>query len=288
MPYYRLNSDDLATTDVLALVDGRSETRRLGSQGATVDLADVGCVWYRRAVRPPPPPGTSSDFHGFAVAELRHLFEGLIADDSVRWVNPIGASDVAERKLYQLRIAAASGLTAPATIVSNDPTELRAFAAGQERVICKPLSQGLVRAQSSWYVVHTREVDGGELATAPELRDLPTMLQRLVPRGTDFRLTVIGSETFAAKVITPPDAPIDWRAARTLRYRASSIPAEVERGCRAMMSRLGIVYGAFDFIRTDDGEWYFLEVNPAGEWAWLEVELDMRMRDAFISLFYGD
>ena len=54
-----------------------------------------------------------------------------------------------------------------------------------------------------------------------------------------------------------------------------------------MLYDLGLVYGAFDFIRTPDDDLVFLEVNPTGEWAWLEDQLGFPMRDAFIHLFYG-
>jgi hypothetical protein len=53
------------------------------------------------------------------------------------------------------------------------------------------------------------------------------------------------------------------------------------------MSALDLAYGAFDFIRTENADWYFLEVNPAGEWAWLDVALGLPMRDSFVELFYG-
>jgi hypothetical protein len=51
---------------------------------------------------------------------------------------------------------------------------------------------------------------------------------------------------------------------------------------------VGLLYGAFDFLRTPEGELVFLEINPTGEWAWLEDRLRFPMRDAFIQLFYGD
>ena len=33
---------------------------------------------------------------------------------------------------------------------------------------------------------------------------------------------------------------------------------------------------------------FFLEVNPTGEWAWLEVAVGLPMRDAFLRLFFDD
>jgi glutathione synthase/RimK-type ligase-like ATP-grasp enzyme len=36
------------------------------------------------------------------------------------------------------------------------------------------------------------------------------------------------------------------------------------------MKRLGLEFGALDFIVTETGVWYFLEVNPSGQWLWIE------------------
>jgi D-alanine-D-alanine ligase-like ATP-grasp enzyme len=60
---------------------------------------------------------------------------------------------------------------------------------------------------------------------------------------------------------------------------------EVTSLCILMMERMRLKFGAFDFVKTDEGELYFLEVNPTGEWAWLEREMGFPMRDAFIELF---
>ena len=37
-----------------------------------------------------------------------------------------------------------------------------------------------------------------------------------------------------------------------------------------MLERLGLVYGAIDMRRTPDGEYYFFEVNTAGEFLFIE------------------
>ncbi len=36
------------------------------------------------------------------------------------------------------------------------------------------------------------------------------------------------------------------------------------------MDSLGLRFGALDLLVTEDGRWHFLEVNPNGQWAWIE------------------
>ena len=287
LPYYRLNADELSRTQFTLHIADRKVSRRLWTTGAHVDLDAVGCVWYRRSLRPPPPEAVDPKFHSFAREELRHLYEGLVADESLRWVNPLAATELGERKVLQLRLAQETELQTPATLISSDVQAIEEFACTHDGVICKPISQGLVVEDAEWYAVHTHELSPGELRERDHIGKFPTLLQRLVPKGVDVRVTIIGADTYTVEIHVPKGT-IDWRAAGSeATYSICALPERVERGCRELMSRLNLLFGAFDFIRTVDDEWYFLEVNPAGEWAWLERDLGLPMRDSFVQLFYG-
>src|SRR3546814_11955937 len=69
-------------------------------------------------------------------------------------------------------------------------------------------------------------------------------------------------------------------------YRPCTLPEPVVDNCKKLLKALDLVYGAFDFVQSPEGDLFFLEVNPAGECAWLELELDLPLRDAFIDLFH--
>ncbi|MER7843534.1 hypothetical protein ABTZ03_06235 [Kitasatospora sp. NPDC096077] len=46
------------------------------------------------------------------------------------------------------------------------------------------------------------------------------------------------------------------------------VPEPVTRSILAFLHQLRLVYGAFDFAVTPSGDWYFLECNSNGQWAW--------------------
>lgn len=285
--YYRMNVDELSATALTFRVADGVISRHVKCADTSVDLDRVNCVWYRRALRPRAAESVHRDFRGFASNELRHLYEGLLAAPGLRWVNPPDATELAERKIYQLRVAGRHGLSVPPTLVSSDLASLEKFAADHGQVVCKSISNGLVTANGQAYAVHTREVSRAQLSDAGSLGGVPLLLQRCVPKGVDIRVTICGDKAYPVEVITPPGSPIDWRATHgELRYRLCHLPAEVYGACRSFMRELRLLYGAFDFVRTDDGRWYFLEVNPAGEWAWLDVALGLSMRDSLIDLLY--
>ena len=39
----------------------------------------------------------------------------------------------------------------------------------------------------------------------------------------------------------------------------------------ALVERLGLCYGALDLVLTPDGRYVFLEINPSGQYLWIEV-----------------
>jgi hypothetical protein len=77
---------------------------------------------------------------------------------------------------------------------------------------------------------------------------------------------------------------LDWRAAGPrLRVEPDRLPPDVEQACRRLMENLGILFGCFDFIVTPEGEHVFLEVNPAGQFLWVEeANPELRLLAPFV------
>lgn len=285
LPFFRLNSEDLPDLTVAFSSLGGSTSRTIISSHKQVSLDSISSVWYRRIIAPRPSSLPAREFRSFEVSEMRHLAEGLVGGGQARWVNPLGTTEFAERKILQLRFARECGLDIPNTIATNDPDALREFAATHDAVICKPLSTGLVAIDGDIYAIHTEMLDR-EAIDSYEGRAATLLQERIV--GRDIRITVIGDRVFPVEITTPPGASVDWRKVHgQVSYATCHLPAGVGTGIMKLMGRMGLVYGAFDFMRTEEGMWYFLEVNPVGEWAWLDMELGLNMRSAFIELFYG-
>jgi glutathione synthase/RimK-type ligase-like ATP-grasp enzyme len=55
------------------------------------------------------------------------------------------------------------------------------------------------------------------------------------------------------------------------RIEAVTLPPEVEERLRVLMRRMGLVYGAVDMRLKPDGTHVFLEINPAGQFLYVEV-----------------
>jgi len=285
LPYFRLNAEELSRAEYEFKDSG---TRRITVGPRSVDLSEVTAVWYRRALFPVARAGDSYAERAFVAGEIRHLAFGMVWNPEILWVNPIHNVYVAEHKIYQLEIAKRLGFALPRTMVSSNVQELQMFArSNPDGTICKPIYHGLFVDGPDSYSVYTRQVSMADFDGHEDL-DCPVLLQEKVVRQCDLRVTFIGEHCFTAAVRTPSPT-VDWRdPAAYATFSLAEIEPELEAKCRQMLSSLGLRYGAFDFILRPDGEKVFLEVNPTGEWAWLENSLGFPMRRAFIDLFYGD
>jgi hypothetical protein len=47
-------------------------------------------------------------------------------------------------------------------------------------------------------------------------------------------------------------------------------PVAVVTAVRLLMAEFGLVYGALDFVITPSGEWVLLEINPTGQYGFVE------------------
>ncbi len=285
VPFFRLNSEELPRHSYVFELTKTGSRRVIETPQHVVDLAEVASVWYRRLIAPPRNAEVKPELQAYAQGEVRAYVEGLVVDHRARWVNPQLATTVAERKLFQLRIAHEHGFNVPRTWSTNSATAVRSAVATGLPLVVKPILHGLLTVPEGQRAVYTRRLRPDEQLLADDIVSCPSLLQEEIPRGADLRLTFFGLQAFGVEVAWDSAAAVDWRspeAAAT--FHEYAIPDAVSERCVRMMRSLDLSYAAFDFILSAGGEYYFLELNPAGEFAWLEEALGFPMRDALIDL----
>jgi hypothetical protein len=241
----------------------------LGCADGGLNLEDCGAVWWRRPQSPDVGPDITQPSHRlFALNECNEALQGLWHALDAYWINDPARDQVAHRKAYQLRVAQDVGLTIPDTLISNCPRAATTFISriGAERVVYKSFSA----TEQEWR--ETRVLKQGELQFIDNVRYAPVIFQEYVEADVDLRITVIGDHLFPAAIHSQDTAyKVDFRIdIANARIEATELPPKVEDQLRALMARLGLVYGAIDMRRTPDGRYVFLEINPAGQWLFIE------------------
>lgn len=228
-----------------------------------LDLSQVRAVYYRRPEEFRLPDDMSEAGRRFAAAQSRAGFLGVVASLPCLWINHPARDQQANYKPWQLMTAQKLGLNPPRTIVTNDPAAGRQFAAS----IGAPIITKSLGAPVDTVVVDPAEFDDS-------VRLCAHLFQEWVDKAHEVRLTVVGSRFFAVEIHAGSDAArVDWRTDyKSLTYKPTAVPEGVRERVNAFMRHFGLTFGAFDFIVTPEGAWRFLEVNPNGQWHWIEQE----------------
>ncbi|MBL8683583.1 MAG: alpha-L-glutamate ligase [Myxococcales bacterium] len=226
-------------------------------------------VWWRR-----PQPIALHDEVGdsaareFSFGECLAGLSGLWGTLDVAWMNDPSRDEEANRKPYQLRAARRVGLTIPRTLITSDPAAAERFV--REQGVSNVIYKAFTATERAWR--ETRRMREGELDLLRSVRFAPVIFQSLVEAELDVRVTVVGEKIFATAVrIARGDYRYDYRVGlHDAVVEAHSLPPPVVEKIRRLMDRLGLVYGALDFRRTARGDYVFLEVNPSGQWLFME------------------
>jgi glutathione synthase/RimK-type ligase-like ATP-grasp enzyme len=253
----------------------------------TVRLADVRAVWLRRLWAPRLPEAMApADREACTDAARTALIDVLThATPRARWVNGLEASTRAESKVLQLIEARALGLEVPATTLTNSPAWVERLRRREPRLVTKLLTP-LSYAMHARRFVYTSVLDEADHAAMGRLKYAPQLFQPLVAKAAELRVVIVGREIFVGAIDAARSrrGQVDWRrldGTERVPWRRGTLPASVEQKARALLRRLGLGSGALDFIVTPEGRHVFLEVNPAGEWGWLERDLRFDISGAF-------
>ncbi|MDE2371785.1 MAG: hypothetical protein KGN16_22650 [Burkholderiales bacterium] len=260
-----------------AIGAGRSSIEWTNVRGESVDLGEARAVWHRRRYMPVAPALPDADDEAFLKREWDELFSGLFASMDCPFVNAPQAQRAAVKPL-QLHWASRLGLRFPDTLITNDPEQARRFVDRHgSRVIHKVLSPPYHRWMGT---ARWRDEDRAHL---DELVLAPTIFQEMVTDCRELRVTLIGNELYAAE-FRPRDGLIDGRLESFEGYRRHDLPAAVGRQLKALAARLGLVFCTIDLKLTNEGEYVFLELNPQGQFLYIEILTGMPLSRAFAEL----
>ena len=292
----RFDTDRYPTDVRLTSYHGASGDERLTltNDEGEFDLREVTAVWHRRlSFGAQLPAGLDKQLRHASLGETSAAAHGMLASLKAFRLDDVRHIRHAENKQLQLQVARDLGLDIPRTLTTNDAAAVRAFAKScEDGMVTKMLSSFAIYDEGKELVVFTNPVKPDDLADLSGLNLCPATFQELLPKSLEIRATVVGDRVMSAAVDSQISARAvhDWRrdGVRMIQdWQEYQLPNEVEEKVLRLMDYFSLNYGAIDVILTPDGRHVFLELNPCGEFFWLERTPGLPISGAIADVLLG-
>jgi glutathione synthase/RimK-type ligase-like ATP-grasp enzyme len=194
-------------------------------------------------------------------------------------MNRVSAMGSNMSKPYQAQLITRSGFRTPASLITNEPEEIRSFLRTHKRVIYKSVSS--VRSI-------VKELSDVKINELHKVRHLPTQFQAFVP-GTNVRVHVAGHHVFATEIQTEA---VDYRYAGKEGIDVDMVPVtlppEIEARCAALAQSLDLPLCGIDLKRTPEDDYYCFEVNPSPGFSYYQESTGQPIAAAIVEYLQHD
>jgi glutathione synthase/RimK-type ligase-like ATP-grasp enzyme len=294
----RLNSDTVCPSSHLSFDPKRDKEIQICSAGYTYHLKEITAIWYRK------PHFWFTDYskvsaenamaNDFKLQELLHFYDMLMHEANsaqIFAVNNIEKLLKARNKPLQLHSANSIGFKIPNTLITSSPDQVESFLENHGGTgIIKVMDKGFVRYanKSKRFLTYPILLSEYRKYRKKGVFDHPLFIQEEIKKAFELRVTVIGEKVFSCKIHSQdnPESRLDWRRSHPddLKYEAFSLPNDVKQMCRNLCKHLELAFGAIDLAVTTSGEFVFFEINPNGQYLFLEQKTGLPLSMAMAEL----
>ena len=292
IPFVRLNTEDFNRRFTLDLtIDNRHVDFLLSNQAhATLTARDISGVYFVQPRAPRPPQDIAQSDAEFAMREASETLRSFwrIIDIN-KWVNHPRNLWQATNKIEQLCVASKLGMNIPETIVTSSKSSISKFIQRIDgALICKAVRHGFLRNETHTKFAPTQRIDSRYLDEFDDFAQVPMIYQKEIRKIFDVRVIVIDDKVFATAIHSQAhrDTEVDWRIWDfrdfDLHHEKITLPDDVVEDCIRITAKYGLRYSAIDLVYGTDDKFYFLELNPNGQWVWIERKTDYPIRKSLV------
>lgn len=297
IPFIRFNTEDLYYKAAIEIeLSSTKDSVTLDYLGKNINIKNIDGVYFRRPLPPDLKPVIHEQDLEFAERELLETLTGfwrLIK--TTRWMNHPKFLFLAKNKIEQLKIAKDIGFKIPNTLISSNKEKIKKFFEDNNCIIGKAVKHGFYAQKDLVKIALTKELTENQIEELEAYASIPMIYQTKINKFYDLRITVIGDKVFPTALYSQEHAisKIDWRSwdleeKFDLKHQRVNIPKHISEKCIAITKYFNLNFSAIDMIFTDEKDYVFLELNPNGQWAWLEEKVGYPLRDSIIDFLMGE
>jgi glutathione synthase/RimK-type ligase-like ATP-grasp enzyme len=211
---------------------------------------------------------------------MEAMFGVLINEFSGTWISNPLVTRSAENKIIQLKAAQQIGFKIPKTLVSQDPYEIRKFCKSlKNEVVIKPVKGTSLQA------VFTRKITEEHLKSDYSLRLAPAMYQEFIPGNKHIRVHCFGNSVYAVLI---ESELLDWRENLEIPFKIIDLDENMKKLSLSIVDVLGLKMGIIDIKLIDYSTPIWLEINPQGQFLFVEGLSGLNLSSFFSQFLYAE
>ena len=188
-------------------------------------------------------------------------------------------------KLQMLRDAHKVGLVSPPTLFTDSLDSVKDFINEHQKIITKTtiVPFGTVTLDKTYkFSSGTIKLNVEDLDGKPS-RFLPSIFQKYMEKKYEIRTLYLDGGFYSMAIFSQMNekTQVDCREKTNLPLRKTPyrLPIEYEENLAALMKLYSLNSCSIDTIVTPDNEFYFLEINPIGQFQWLSKNCNYQIEE---------
>ena len=286
--FFRFNVDDYLTFHTISykISNSKLDVNIFNKIGSNLDMDKVKSIYYRRPLLP-------TIIDKIEDSNIKQLIEKETMEflrqyyysfPNLKWLTNPYKIHLTKGRVNQLSFASKLNFKIPKTIITNNKDDfLTFFEECHRKVIIKtinPLSYTRKGGEKEGF--YTEIIDDNNIKDIDlkSLSNSPTLFQEFIDSEYELRITSVANQHFAIKI---KSNITDWRKQKAIvKYEEYTLPNDVSILLSKYLNNYDLDFGCFDLIKGKDGQYYFLELNPNGQWLWLEQETGVSIGKAIL------
>jgi glutathione synthase/RimK-type ligase-like ATP-grasp enzyme len=255
-------------------------------------LDNISGVWFRKPqvieYENLPVPDEYKTYSFDALEKHSVLF--LTAFESATWVSDYYALIRANNKNLQMSLARRVGFRVPDTVITSSSNVAKSFIEKHPRCVSKSLTTKFPEINGTQRILLTTLIDKDSQPDLTSLYLAPSIFQEAIEAVHDIRVIVVGDQVFPAIMNSEIEKEGKHKYTRDNRLgnphieEVHTLPKDITNMCIAHNRSLGLNFGAIDLVLDEKGTHWFLEINPNGQWAFVEEATGQPIGRAIASL----
>lgn len=287
---FRFNTDKLSKYEInFRILSDTFFSIKNKRSGMMILKENIGSVWYRR-----PAPDKSLDRFlddegmRFLRSESKEWIKSItLALKDSFWVVAPWVLYESRVKANQLLVAQSFGLSTPKSLITRDREVIKKFFDEcTNGMIAKTLKTQYIESKRYGSTLSTQEISKNDLRDN-DLFISPSIFQEKVTASYELRVVVIGRTIFAFMVIPKRKRKfLDIRAhgVENLEYTSVGISKDLSQKICKILDYFQLPFSSMDLLVDEFGKEYFIDLNPNGQWLWLEMATGTVMSDLFVEM----